>query len=428
MKVRQAAISDTGRVRAHNEDSYLLREPLFAVADGMGGHEAGEVASAVSLGVLENAIPDTEAPANWLTETLKMANSAVYDAGTQTGGMLRMGTTLTAAYVTDDSIWVGHVGDSRAYLIRDGEIAQLTDDHSLVGEWVRDGRLTVEEAALHPQRSVITRALGIEPDVEVDVSRVTPRTGDRILLCSDGLTGELTDAEICRILTDEADPETAARRLVVTANEHGGEDNITVVVLEVLDAPDVTFTEDSEQAPNAPDSRPSEGGKGDSGTPAGLVLRNMGSGETKGQGGPGDDPGRQGVPGGRQFWIRFSVWAALTLVIVLGGWIALTSYISNSWYVGVHDGNVTVFKGVPEGILGFASGDVVDRTSIPVSLLPATTRTQLEEGIPADDRADADRIVENLREQSTPSTTTTTTTTTTVPIQPAPLPPGTVPP
>lgn len=426
MKVRQAAFSDTGRVRTHNEDSYLLREPLFAVADGMGGHEAGEVASAVSLGVLENAIPDTEAPANWLTETLKMANSAVYDAGTQTGGMLRMGTTLTAAYVTDDSIWVGHVGDSRAYLIREGEIAQLTDDHSLVGEWVRDGRLTVEEAALHPQRSVITRALGIEPDVEVDVSRVTPRTGDRVLLCSDGLTGELTDAEICRILTDEADPETAARKLVVAANEHGGEDNITVVLLEVVDAPDVTVTEDSGQADITPDARSKERGT-EHATAPGLVVRNLGPGEAKGHGKPADRE-RQGVPGGRQFWIRFSVWAALTLVIVLGGWIALTSYISNSWYVGVHDGNVTVFKGVPEGILGFASGDVVDRTSIPVSLLPATTRTQLEEGIPADNRADAERIVENLREQSIPPTTTTTMTTTTVPIQPAPLPPGTVPP
>ncbi|MCC7078555.1 MAG: Stp1/IreP family PP2C-type Ser/Thr phosphatase [Acidimicrobiia bacterium] len=435
MRMRQAARSDTGKVREHNEDSYLVRAPVFAVADGMGGHEAGEVASSVSLSVFEDAVPDETAPANWMTEILERANAAVYEAGTHTGGMLRMGTTLTAAYVTADSVWLGHVGDSRAYLLRDTELRQLTDDHSLVAEWVRDGRLTAEEAALHPQRSVITRALGIEPDVQIDVSRITPQQGDRILLCSDGLTGELSDAEICGILREEVEPETAAQVLVDTANDHGGEDNITVVVIDFLDdplpaTPGIRPEPQAAPSPAEDETAPATATEPVASPPRaegspGLVVRDLPSeGRAEGRGEARGADESAGVPGGRRFWIRFGMWAALTLVIVLGGWIGLNWYISSSWYVGVHDGNVTVFQGVPEGVLGMSTGRVWDRTSLPVTLLPTTTREKVEAGIAADSREDAEEIVANLREQAMPTTTTTTTptTTTTTPTM-APLPP-----
>lgn len=158
MKVRFGAHTDTGRVRDHNEDTLLARPPVFAVADGMGGHEAGEVASSLAVATVESADLDAADPENWVGHVVDSANTAVFAKGAQRGGALRMGTTLTVAYTAPDAIYLGHVGDSRAYMLHDGRLRQLTDDHSLVAEWVRQGRITAEEAAVHPQRSVITRA------------------------------------------------------------------------------------------------------------------------------------------------------------------------------------------------------------------------------------------------------------------------------
>ncbi|MGZ4385895.1 MAG: Stp1/IreP family PP2C-type Ser/Thr phosphatase [Gaiellaceae bacterium] len=229
-----AALSDTGRKRRRNEDAYLLEPPLFAVADGMGGAQAGEIASRLAASAVREGEPEQTAPEQRVVALIQEANRRVYEHAGESTSMHGMGTTITLALAGEDSVVIGHVGDSRAYRLREGELEQLTEDHSLVAELVRSGRLSPEEAETHPQRSVITRALGTDPDVDVDVLRVPTRSGDVFLLCSDGLTTML-GADTIRetIERDREDLERAARDLVSEANRRGGEDNITVVLFEI---------------------------------------------------------------------------------------------------------------------------------------------------------------------------------------------------
>ena len=231
-ELRAGGATDTGLVRDHNEDNYLTDEGLFAVADGVGGHKAGEVASQTAVDTLQREF--REPTTDGLVDAVKTANLAESNPD-QRG----MGTTLTAvALVNEDGeerLAVVNVGDSRAYLLQQGELEQLTEDHSLVEQLVREGQLTPAEAQVHPQRSIITRALGLDPEVEVDSWELTPYKGDRILLCSDGLTNEVSDDEIASTLRSVGDPEEAARQLVNEARDHGGSDNITCVVVDVLD-------------------------------------------------------------------------------------------------------------------------------------------------------------------------------------------------
>src|SRR5437764_1195183 len=229
--------TDVGLVRDHNEDRYLADERLFAVADGVGGHKAGEVASQTAVETLQREF--TEPTTDALIDAVKTANRTVWNLAETNSDQRGMGTTLTAIALVDDGdeerLAVVNVGDSRAYLLQHGELEQLTEDHSLVEQLVREGQLTPEEAQVHPQRSIITRALGLDPDVEVDSWELTPYKGDRLLLCSDGLTNEVSDDEIASTLRSVGDPEEAARQLVNEAREHGGSDNITCVVVDVLD-------------------------------------------------------------------------------------------------------------------------------------------------------------------------------------------------
>jgi PPM family protein phosphatase len=229
-----ASATDPGRRRRGNEDSYVCEPPLFAIADGMGGAQAGEVASRLAAAVLQeaNGAELTEAR---IAELIQEANRRVFQRSNEDAATSGMGTTMTVALVDDpgESIVVGHVGDSRAYRVRDGELEQLTEDHSLVGELVRSGRLSAEEAELHPQRSVITRAIGTEADVDVDTFTTPARPGDLFLLCSDGLTDMIPDSEILAILDGSDDLDAAARALVDAANTAGGEDNITVVLFRM---------------------------------------------------------------------------------------------------------------------------------------------------------------------------------------------------
>ncbi len=230
---RTAAHSDTGRKRRRNEDAYVMRPPLFAVADGMGGAQAGEVASRLAAEALrdDGGRGSGEDRVNELVQT---ANRRVYERATADAAASGMGTTVTVALVGGDEVTIGHVGDSRAYLIRGGELTQLTEDHSLVGELIRSGKLSREEAESHPQRSVITRALGTDPDVDVDVFSVQAEPGDLFLLCSDGLTTMVGDRAILDVVEHHLDDlDAAARALVGTANHGGGEDNITVVFFEI---------------------------------------------------------------------------------------------------------------------------------------------------------------------------------------------------
>jgi PPM family protein phosphatase len=232
--MRTAVRTDTGRRRRRNEDAYVCEPPLFAIADGMGGAQAGEVASKLAAAVLAEAGGD-ERGEDRVRSLIQEANRRVFRRSSEDAAASGMGTTMTVALVDADTgtIVLGHVGDSRAYRVRGGELDQLTEDHSLVGELRRSGQLSREEAEAHPQRSVITRAVGTEPDVDVDVETIRAEPGDLFLLCSDGLTDMVSDGEILSLLEQSDDLNTAARALVDAANRGGGEDNITVVLFQL---------------------------------------------------------------------------------------------------------------------------------------------------------------------------------------------------
>jgi PPM family protein phosphatase len=224
----QAFRSDTGRQRTANEDAYFARAPLFAVADGMGGAQAGEVASRIAAESFEPADRGGQAPEAFLRSIAEAANERIHRFAQEDQSHSGMGTTLTAALVAGEEVSLAHVGDSRAYVLRDDELRLLTSDHSLVEELRRQGRLTAEQAEEHPQRSIITRALGPEREVEVDTMTYRARPGDVFLLCSDGLTTMVSDERIVAVLRESPDLDTAVARLVREANEAGGRDNITV--------------------------------------------------------------------------------------------------------------------------------------------------------------------------------------------------------
>ena len=227
---RSAAISDPGRKRRRNEDAFVRRPPLFAVADGMGGAQAGEVASRLAAAAVQESVRSDGAPEEHVAGLIQEANLRVYTRSNEDESVSGMGTTMTVALVHDRGVTIGHVGDSRAYLIRNGKLEQLTEDHSLVGGLVRLGQLTPEEAEVHPQRSVILRAVGVEPDVEVDVLHEQLEPGDVYLTCSDGLTGMARDEVIAETLQAFPSLSVAAEMLVELANAAGGRDNVTVVL------------------------------------------------------------------------------------------------------------------------------------------------------------------------------------------------------
>jgi len=240
MRLVFAAATDVGRMRKNNEDSYLSAKPVAAVADGMGGHSAGEVASAIAIeelaalgerGPWENETAATDD----LKQAILRANRRIREMAASDRKLNGMGTTLVALLQDGDMVHVANVGDSRGYLLRQGELSQVTVDHSLVQELVDDGRLSPEDAERHPQRSVITRALGIDPEVEFDLFTYKLQVGDRLLLCSDGLSDVVEPTQIRKVLLRVRSPQKAARQLITVANEQGGPDNITVIVVDAVD-------------------------------------------------------------------------------------------------------------------------------------------------------------------------------------------------
>jgi serine/threonine protein phosphatase PrpC len=229
----KASLTDVGRQRQGHEDVYLELPPLFAVADGMGGARAGEVAARMAVDAFESYADADDPPEQMLRAVAQHANRQIYDAAHADSELAGMGTTLTAALVSGREVAVGHVGDSRLYRLRGGQLERLTDDHSLVEELVRQGRLSPEEAENHPQRSIITRALGPEPEVDVETFTHSGRDGDVYLLCSDGLSGMVAEADMARVVGEAASLADAARALVDEANRNGGRDNITVVLFRL---------------------------------------------------------------------------------------------------------------------------------------------------------------------------------------------------
>jgi serine/threonine protein phosphatase PrpC len=237
---RAAGVTDTGRRRLRNEDAFICEPPLFAVADGMGGARAGEIAAGLAAAALEEAGAETRG-AEGIAELISEANRRIWERSVADPRTTGMGTTVTAALVdaAGGTVAIGHVGDSRAYLLRDGEIEQLTTDHSLVAELVQSGVLTPEEAERHPQRSAITRALGTEETVDVESFTVVAQPGDVFLICSDGLSTMLADEEMKSAIEQaDNDLERAADALIAAANARGGEDNVTVVLFEIVGAED----------------------------------------------------------------------------------------------------------------------------------------------------------------------------------------------
>ena len=327
-----ASLTDTGRRRRHNEDAYVCEPPLFAVADGMGGAQAGELASNLAAAALRDE-GSRGGGEERVDELIQEANRRVYERQTQDSSATGMGTTMTVALVEDGHVAIGHVGDSRAYLIRDRRLEQLTEDHSLVAELVRSGKLSPEEAEGHPQRSVITRALGTDPDVDVDTFSVETKPGDLFLLCSDGLTAMVDDETILReVERNREDLTAASKALVKAANKGGGDDNITVVFFEI-------------------------GAGGESGDTARMVTLPPIEGDDEAtldehDGVPAvsvDEPAR---PRERHTG-RGVLFALLALVLVVGicGFAAWGLWRSH--FVGAEpDGHVAVYQGVPWNIVG----------------------------------------------------------------------------
>jgi serine/threonine protein phosphatase PrpC len=351
------AKSDTGRKRRRNEDSYVCEPPLFAVADGMGGAQAGEVASRLAAGTLREASSDGT-PEERVVALIQEANRRVYQEAGEDATRRGMGTTVTAALALDDRIVIGHVGDSRAYRIRGGELEQLTEDHSLVAELVRSGKLSPEEAENHPQRSVITRALGTDPDVDVDVFATDTESGDVYMLCSDGLSGMVDDEAILQLVErNRADLDAAAQALVGAANRGGGEDNITVVLFEIAEAaasapdetaqlpavePDVEDTLSEEDAVPAIEARPLLDHDPDSDEWETTELAAAAAPAAA-----ESEPAAEPAPRRKRRRGRVVAWALL--VIALGGIaFALVWGLARAHFVGAEqDGRVAIYQGVP---------------------------------------------------------------------------------
>jgi len=344
--VQHAAATDPGRRRRRNEDAYVVEPPLFAVADGMGGAQAGEIASRIAASALRDSGPETGEDA--VVSLIQEANRRVYEAAASDEARAGMGTTMTAAMVEDGTVKIGHVGDSRAYRIRDGALEQLTDDHSLVAELVRSGKLSPEEADVHPQRSVITRVLGTDPEVDVDTFEVEARPGDVFMICSDGLTSMVDDQTILDVVEgSRVSLARTAKALVDAANKGGGEDNITVIVFEIGAAGDDTaVTPAVDQHEPEPDEERTLT-ELDAVPPVDdtmLVTREQLEAMT------GGHNGREPVHHRR---ISRAAIVAITgtVVVILAALVVWT--LSRSYFVGVQaDGHVAVYQGFPWNIVG----------------------------------------------------------------------------
>jgi PPM family protein phosphatase len=430
--LRWGAATDVGRLRSVNEDSVLTASPLFAVADGMGGHAGGEVASDVALTTLEEHFTPEAHTTEALVQAVRDANAAIYDRALAEINLRGMGTTLTGVALVErdgqERLAVVNVGDSRTYVVQDGILQQITRDHTYVEDLVAAGEITADEARFHPQRHIVTRALGIEPDVQVDAWEAPPAAGDRYLICSDGLFNEIDDGLISAVLTGTADPQEAADTLVELANEAGGRDNITVIVLDVTgDTPPVT---DREAEPVVVGDRPADD------PPTVVVATPVGLASPDGSppvGGwieeppptmatpvpppvsPPEPPGSPPEPRRHRVTVR-SVLFVVAIIAILGiAFGAITYYGRSGYYVGFVGDQVAVFKGQRGGILWV---DPTLEGTYPLrrdQLTPAWQQN-LDRTISFTSRAAADDWFDTLRlnPAAVPPSVTTSATTTTV--------------
>lgn len=365
MRFDAGVATDIGRVREGNEDSFLSEHPLYAVADGMGGHRGGEVASQLALDTLGTLFREGRGT---LAEQVREANRVVFERSAGDRKVAGMGTTLTAALIEGDSAHLVHVGDSRAYLLRAGSLRQVTQDHTLVARMVKLGEITPGEAEVHPHRNVLTRVLGTEPDMEPDEEDLGLLEGDRLLLCSDGLTSMVTEDQIQAIMETTPRAQEVAEKLVRTANRAGGLDNITVLVLDAL---------------------PDEGGGSGPLRSTDVAPRTIRR----------DEPTWD-----RRRLVRWGVSVAVFLVALVAGFAAMRTWLDGRWYVGVANGHVAVYQGIPAEVLGFELSHVDVETDISADeAMALPLYSGLADGINATSREDAlgivDQIEEDLRKQ-----------------------------
>ncbi|NPD30973.1 Stp1/IreP family PP2C-type Ser/Thr phosphatase [Eggerthellaceae bacterium zg-1084] len=338
--------TDVGCVREHNEDSLIVAPPLYVVADGMGGHAAGEVASEIAVSTVARHAPE-RADAQELGRAVQAANEAIIHAAAEGRGREGMGTTCTAAMIDEDRLVIAHVGDSRAYLYDGSRLHQLTRDHSLMANMIEAGQLTAEEARVHPNRSWITRALGNDPDTEPDLYEITVKAGDRLLLCSDGLTTMLRDAQIESTLSQVKDPQRCAAQLVNEAIAAGGVDNVTVVVVDI----------------------------------AGQRERQV-----------------------RRVALRTKLTMAFVVLLVaavlgVGGYGSWW-YLSHSAYLADEDGYVAVYQGVPGEVLGLGYSRLVEVSDVPVADLPAGSAERIQGTLRVSSLNEAYALVSQYREEA----------------------------
>jgi protein phosphatase len=384
MRLVFAAATDVGRMRKNNEDSYLSSQPVAAVADGMGGHSAGEVASAIAIeelaalgsrGPWENETAATDD----LKQAILRANRRIRETAAGDRKLNGMGTTLVALLEDGDMVHVANVGDSRGYLLRQGELSQVTVDHSLVQELVDDGRLSPEDAERHPQRSVITRALGIDPEVEFDLFTYKLQVGDRLLLCSDGLSDVVEPAQIRNVLLRVRNSHQAARKLVTVANEQGGPDNITVIVVDAVDEATAQAMEEGGDTTgdlavgSATGALPvvdGDGARGRSGRAARAKDRSL----------------------ARHRRLQRFLLAGIVVLVVAALLVAGRSFLFSRYWVGFDGDAVAVFQGVPGDVAGIQFSRLVERSPVTRAEVPAGYAARLEDGVLADDLADARSI------------------------------------
>jgi protein phosphatase len=366
--------SDVGRVRQGNEDALLAEHGVFVVADGMGGHNAGEVASELAVTTLRSALRDSVTSTEQLRELVQQANTTIYTASLDDSTQRGMGTTLTALVMIPgitDRVLVANVGDSRTYVLRDGVLSRITTDHSYVQELVNEGVITADDARKHPQKNIVTRALGIDRYVAVDVFSHDMRTGDRFLLCSDGLVDEVTDIEITSVLSNNANAADAANALVVAANDAGGRDNTTVVVVDILTADDTSFT------PIAP------------------VITTA-------------QPEQQPSKKRHRRVLISSLVAVFTLVAILSVTTIVGVYARSGYFISTNDDNViTVYRGRAGGVWWFHP-TVELESELKLTEVPTGIVRDVRNNITFDSLSDAQQYLEFV-------TAAVTTTTTTVP-------------
>ena len=335
--------SDVGLVRGHNEDSFIVRTPLFVVSDGMGGHAAGEVASSIAVETIGAQAP-AEADDILLGAAVEAANLAIIKGAEEGRGKPGMGCTATAVLIKGEHMAVAHVGDSRAYLLHEGRLVRVTHDHSFVEELVDAGEITAGEARVHPSRSIITRALGSDPDMYADHFMLDVEAGDRIIVCSDGLSSMVPDAQIEAVAVSNVTPQGAADNLVAEALAEGGHDNVTVIVIDVLE-----------------DGRMREHQR--------FLARGV---------------------------VR---WIIGALLVALLAAVTVTVFINNSYYLADNNGTVGIYRGVNGEFMGMELSHLAESSSVAVDDLPEAVQHQIADGIHVGSIEEARDTVESYRDQ-----------------------------